>query len=309
MKNYFKAISHLRGLLKLYLNFKIYGKPVSVDYDLTYQCNLTCEHCYFYKNYSKDETERLTESDWEAIFLKHKAEGVREVYMTGGEPLLRPNLIDVANRIFGTGRVTIVTNGTIPIRSDWKNVFFVSLDGDEEANDRIRGKGTTKRILKNIRQDKRVLIATTITKSNYTTVNSIYAMAKEAGVRGLTFAFYTAKFDDPNRLEESEIDSAIAAITELRKQDPAFVLITPKMLEIIKSKAHVKNCILRQGFIRSYTPSMEQKKPCVFGEGIDCGSCGCGTPITAHALKCFDWETTKMLRDVYSRGGNSQPKN
>ncbi len=295
-----KNIKYVLRLINLYFNYKIFKKNITVNYDITNLCNLTCEHCYFYRNNSKDEMNKISDSEWEKIFIEQKQKGVFEVLLTGGEPLLRPKVIEAASNVFGNRHVSVVTNGTIPLPPDWQNWIYVSIDGSEETHDLIRGKGSFRKILKNIKNNKRVLITTTITKRNYNKILAFHQSIKDIGVRGLSFSFYTAKINDADKLEDFEIEEAIKQIKILKQNDPEFILISHKMLEVIRTKAHVKNCILKNGFVNSYSTSMELKSPCVFGEGVDCNNCGCNVPVAAHALKSFDIETIKIMHKIYT---------
>ena len=60
------------------LMHKIKGFPLAVNYDLTWQCNLKCKHCYF--NSSAEELSttsakkraELTDDQWIKVFKYHK---------------------------------------------------------------------------------------------------------------------------------------------------------------------------------------------------------------------------------------------
>jgi 12,18-didecarboxysiroheme deacetylase len=74
--------------------------------------------------------------------------GVPVVLFSGGEPLVRPDLVELARYAVGKGmRAVISTNGTLISRQkaeELKEIGLsyvgVSLDGMEEVNDRFRGK-------------------------------------------------------------------------------------------------------------------------------------------------------------------------
>jgi len=72
------------------------------------------------------------------------------------------------------------------------------------------------------------------------------------------------------------------------------------MLNVLKTKSHVENCVLRKGLVVSHLPNMEIKEPCIFGVDINCSNCGCHVPIVAESLKSFDFETIKLMRKVFS---------
>ncbi len=135
----FKDLKYLFGLSKFLFNYYVRDTAFVKSYDLTYRCNLSCKHCYFYKNYSKSTDDSLTDNQWKEFFIREKMNGVRELHLTGGEPMLRMRVIEFANEIFGERHVNIYTNGTIPLPPLWRNSFFVSIDGDVETQKKVRG--------------------------------------------------------------------------------------------------------------------------------------------------------------------------
>ncbi|MCE1189591.1 MAG: radical SAM protein [Ignavibacteria bacterium] len=299
MRALLRPFGYLVSLLRMLYNYKVHRTPISVNYDITYKCNLDCIHCYFYKNNNKTMVDALSDEEWEQVFIRHKNENVSNVYLTGGEPLLRPKVIDAANRIFGYRNVNIVTNGTMPLPPELKNSFYVSIDGAEAEHDEIRGKGTFARTMKNISGRSKTVILATITRQNFSNIHGLYLAAKSARVKGISFSFYTARKDDTDKLQRDELEQAVNTLRELKRIDPDYILISGKMIETVLSKSHVETCILRKGLVQSYTPAMHLKQPCVFGEGIDCSSCGCTIPVAAHSLMQGDWETYAVVRKLF----------
>ena len=137
--------------------------PHYVNYDITSQCNLNCEHCYWRKTFNSRE--ELPDEEWARIFLEHRKRGVTGAYLTGGEPALRLNVIRIANCIFnGMG---IISNGTVKIPEYIQRRIFISLDGPKEIHNKIRGGNIFDKILDNIRGDKRIILTPTLSTTNY----------------------------------------------------------------------------------------------------------------------------------------------
>ncbi len=91
---------------------RVPSAPLEVDIAITGRCNLRCRYCY----YADEMTARrdLPTERWLAFFDELGRLAVRRAYLTGGEPLTRPDLfvlIDglIANRM----RYSILTNGTL----------------------------------------------------------------------------------------------------------------------------------------------------------------------------------------------------
>ncbi|MBU7025062.1 MAG: radical SAM protein, partial [Theionarchaea archaeon] len=72
--------------------------PNSIDYHITMRCNLACSHCGFYERMVRDEpTPELSTEEWYQILEQLDANGVMQILITGGEPLLRDDLFDVVS--------------------------------------------------------------------------------------------------------------------------------------------------------------------------------------------------------------------
>ena len=126
-------------------------------------CNLACTHCFV----SSSPTNRTHDFlSLEAIlpYLEEASTlGVKELYFTGGEPFLNPELESILARAINVGPVTVLTNGLLldPSRcrrlsrlseqADYSLDFRISLDGyAAETNDPIRGEGTFEKILQGV---------------------------------------------------------------------------------------------------------------------------------------------------------------
>ncbi len=139
------------------LQFSSDKTPVVV-WNVTRRCNLKCVHCYAH---AKDEqfSGELTTSEGKAVLDDLAALKSPVVLFSGGEPLIRPDLIELAGYAVGKGmRAVISTNGTLinrQIAGDLKKVGLsyvgISLDGLDEVNDRFRGvKGAFRRAMDGI---------------------------------------------------------------------------------------------------------------------------------------------------------------
>ena len=123
------------NLIAKYLKNKITNIPLAVNYDITYHCNLNCEHCYF--RASNPKPLELSDEQWHNVFKYHHSLGIGSAAITGGEPTLRMNVIRDAYETFGL--IQIATNGIIKIPEDIRATIWVSIDGNEETHNKIRG--------------------------------------------------------------------------------------------------------------------------------------------------------------------------
>jgi len=276
--------------------------PIAVNYDLTWQCNLRCKHCYFYasaENLGKSSLKHrkeLSDELWIKIFKYHRNLGIQSVALTGGEPTLRMNLLHEAVKIFPA--VQIASNGIIKLpcfKSRKQPIYWVSLDGSEETHNSIRGAKIFHKVIENIQNDKRVIISTTVTSMNYNEINKIVKISYEAGVSGLFFLWYTGYPNDPLLLKGEILKKAAKDILKVMKDYGDFILFSKKMLELYITKEFISDCPFKSNRVVSFYPN-GQKKFCVMGNSPDlCANCSCIVPVASYALSKFDIETIDKL--------------
>jgi 12,18-didecarboxysiroheme deacetylase len=135
-----------RDLPSHLLQFSADKKPVVV-WNMTRACNLKCMHCYAHA-VERPTQQELSTDQAKAVIDDLKEFGVPVILFSGGEPLLRPDLAELAQYAVGKGiRAVISTNGTLitqekaqELKEIGLSYVGVSLDGLEEVNDRFRGK-------------------------------------------------------------------------------------------------------------------------------------------------------------------------
>jgi AdoMet-dependent heme synthase len=123
-------------------------------------CNLACTHCFISCSPTNHTHEHLSLATVRRSLDEGVALGVKEVYFTGGEPFLNPEMEAILEAALAVAPATVLTNGLLldPERcrrlaalaaaSDYSLDVRVSLDGyDAAANDAIRGAGTFERAL------------------------------------------------------------------------------------------------------------------------------------------------------------------
>jgi len=161
------------------------GAPFQVVWDVTYACNLHCKHCYATAG-KPWEDELTTEEAKHAIDIFDRA-GVTIIAFSGGEPLVRPDIMELVRYAADKGiYVAMATNGTLITKKKAKEmkdagVEFVqiSLDGiDADTHDKFRGvKGafdkTVQGIKNSVAEGFFVEISTTVTTSRFQTSYSL----------------------------------------------------------------------------------------------------------------------------------------
>ncbi len=279
--------------------------PFYVNYDLTWQCNLKCKHCYFFSSTEELESKRkeLSNEEWIKVFKYHKKLGTKIAVLTGGEPTLRKDLIEEAIKIFPS--VQVVSNGVMKLpqfkgkKQAW---YWVSIDGTKETHDKIRGAMVFDKVLENIREYHPVVTSAIMTL-NYKEIEDIAKIAHDNGASGLVFQFYTGYPDDPLLLKGNMLREAIKNVLKVTRKYGNFVCYSRKMLELYLTKEFVPHCIFKTGQIKSFYPDGTEKF-CVMGNSpLLCENCGCIVPITAYALfRKYDAGTVEKARKLFNLG-------
>ncbi|MEI6634576.1 MAG: radical SAM protein, partial [Chlamydiota bacterium] len=112
----------------------------------TRRCNLKCIHCYS-NSADIDYPDELTTEEGKILIDNLASFGSPVILFSGGEPLLRPDLLELAAFAVAHGlRTALSTNGTAigpreaeSLRGSGFSYVGISLDGIGPAHDRFRG--------------------------------------------------------------------------------------------------------------------------------------------------------------------------
>jgi AdoMet-dependent heme synthase len=126
-------------------------------------CNLRCTHCFISCAPDNRSHGMMTLDEVRHHLDDAEALGVREYYITGGEPFMNRELPSILEATLRQGPANVLTNGlfldavtcralrAIADASEYSLDVRVSLDGwGPEDHDRIRGPGTFKRAVQGI---------------------------------------------------------------------------------------------------------------------------------------------------------------
>jgi len=168
--NFKKLVFLEKQLLSYWLARKIgFPKilPTNLTLNVTYHCNSRCSTC----NIWKKKASELTLDEWVKIFKKYQAR-VFWLILSGGEPFLRPDLVDLAitgYKYLQPAVINIPTNGILtPIIlkkveailkgcSNSNIVINFSIDGISKNHDKIRNvPGNFKKLIKSYKKVKKL---------------------------------------------------------------------------------------------------------------------------------------------------------
>jgi pyruvate-formate lyase-activating enzyme len=140
-----------------------------------FDCNLSCDYCCV-RSSPKAPRRALGVERVRRISIEAAELGVREIFVTGGEPFMLPDIGDILAACAATAPTTVLTNGMLfagrglaTLRSLPRDriTFQISLDSPTpERHDSHRGKGTWTRAWKGIERARaegfRVRLAATV---------------------------------------------------------------------------------------------------------------------------------------------------
>lgn len=178
-KNHEFAIK--KGKFPEYFNLDL---PISVITQVTRKCNLNCRFCSESENFSDPSFSDLEQ-------LRDKLIGVRRVYLSGGEPLLREDIFDIIELYQGSFDVLGLPTNCILMSKKICNklkgkISYINagLDGPRTINNALRGnydgiiKGLT-----NLRESGlEVSLSSVILKSTLPSLKYVVNIADALGV-------------------------------------------------------------------------------------------------------------------------------
>lgn len=221
-------------------------RPVVV-WTATRSCNLACKHCYS-ASLKRTYPGELSTSEAEALIDDLAAMPAARLLVSGGEPLLRPDVLGMIRRAHRGGLLTTLsTNGTALARPAMADAVAasgvsyvgISFDGVGEVHDRFRGEqGAFDRSLAGVRnlvaRGQRVGLRTTLTRSSVSRLDEVFALVADEGFSRACFYHLApagrGRRADDERLGAEEtreaVDRIIAFADGMRRERPDVEVLT-----------------------------------------------------------------------------------
>lgn len=170
----------------------------SITIELTNRCNLRCRHCFDGRHRADGDLDMMI---IEKILNSAKAHGFQHLSFTGGEPTLHSGFFEILQLVYEAGYTFgFVSNGwnftglyerLLPYRERLGFITF-SLDGvREETHDRLRGKGSYRRVVQAITicmiKEIPFTLNMVITSQNRGELEEMKELAVKLGSHGLRF--------------------------------------------------------------------------------------------------------------------------
>lgn len=268
----------------------------SGSFYLTNSCNFNCVHCY--KNANNNIADMNTAQVKFALKRLNDEFMCSRISFTGGEPLLRTDLIEIltyARSVFSF--VQLQTNGSLLTEevvsqiAPLVDVVRIGLDGSTSAiNDPVRGTGSFEMILAGIKLARKhnikTIVSTTILKTNIDDIVNIKKLCERYGAdfvmtdylhmgRGvnndLGYEDYTPNGDNYNYEEYGVCSERCGAFTQRITIDsdgtlyPCDELMYPEFVlgNILKDDYHdINNCVTARQLKGRTVNSLEHCKQC-----------------------------------------------
>jgi len=230
-----------------------------VAWEVTRKCNLNCIHCRA-GSHGGPYPDELGNSKCMEILEQISSVGKPIVILTGGEPLLRENIFDLAE--YGTElglRMVMATNGTLLSQENIKRIksagvqrVSISIDGaNDEQHDSFRKvAGAFSKAMKGIsllkEKNLEFQINTTVTRANADNIQEIMNLAIDLGAAAFHLFFLVptgrAREMAEQEINASEYESLLRWFFHQTEKTPLHLKATcaPHYYRILREEAHNK---------------------------------------------------------------------
>ncbi len=199
-----------------------------VIWNLIRRCNLLCKHCYAISG-NVDFPGEMTYRQVCDVMDDLKAFGVPVLILSGGEPLLRPDIFEISRRAKQMGfYVGLSTNGVLisePVMEDLTDTGYdyvgISLDGIGEIHDRFRGmEGAYEKSLNALRLCRdhgiKAGLRFTMTEDNAHQFEDMLKLADDEGIGKFYFSHLVyAGRGNKNRKDDAALQKTRAVMERL----------------------------------------------------------------------------------------------
>ena len=200
-------------------------RPVVV-WNVGRRCNLHCVHCYS-DSANRAYAGELDTEEGKALLDDLAGFGIPALLLSGGEPLLRPDIFELIEHArVGGIRVTLSTNGTLitpevarRIHDLGVSYVGISLDGIGKTNDMFRGhKGAFDKAMRGFRScgavGQRVGLRMTLTRRNCQDLDSIFDFIEAEGIQRACFyhLVYSGRGNHSDELSPAVARAAVDTI-------------------------------------------------------------------------------------------------
>lgn len=221
----------------------LHVRPLVAELFMTENCNLRCISCNCWLENTKGE---LTTDEWKSVLRQLVELKILKANFTGGEPLIRPDAIQlmayahevgVRHMHLNTNGIRLTPDTLTEVLAAGVRSFNISVDGPNSlVHDRIRGRlgafETTMAHLRHLIEQRerlklKVRMNFTVMRDNIESLPEIALLAQELHVQlylnlatDQTFLFRAPEVSQQKRVESADIDSALRKLEAVKRADP-----------------------------------------------------------------------------------------
>lgn len=217
-----------------------------IYFEILSDCNLRCKHCY---NSSGEKYNKLDTEIIKKIIKETKDSSLRKITISGGEPLLHPEIWSILDEFCENKDliIRIITNGTL-INEDvieklkrYKIELQISLNGSKsEIDDLIRGENSFKNTIKGLNllnkanQMNKVIVNFVLNKYNYMDIDETIRLLDSKGVKRINFNFLISSGRGKDNYSKLALDSKslyniLYKLNEIKENKPNIKFKIPKL--------------------------------------------------------------------------------
>jgi len=229
------------------------SRPYIISWNLTYRCNLACEHCYLDAGPSKlssspdfsDRSELNTEECYSVIDQIEEFAPECVTILTGGEPLLRRDIVEIIRYgaakdlwiVVGTNGVKITNLLAGRLKSEGVRGMALSLDAlDADRHDSFRlVKGAWDNTVNGAKilasSDLPFIVQTTVGKHNSEELEELARFAfSELGAKvwNLYFLVQTGRGQFVSDISDAQYEQVLATLSKVQKEYAGRMLVNAK---------------------------------------------------------------------------------
>jgi radical SAM protein with 4Fe4S-binding SPASM domain len=212
--------------------------PEIVSWNVTQRCNLQCSHCYLAAG--ERAPAELSFEEGSHLIDQLAASGTRMLILTGGEPLMRRDIVKLAAHASSTGMLVVLgTNGMLlnptvvqGLKAAGVAGAALSLDSlDPDKHDTFRGvpgawKGAVRGLRVCISQGLPVLLQMTVLPWNYSEITVMMEFAHKEGASGfnLYFLVCTGRGEELTDITPQQYEEALSSLVEAQGRYPQMMV-------------------------------------------------------------------------------------
>ena len=216
--------------------------PIFLSYAVTFRCTHRCSYCAL-----PPAGPELSFEEFRPLLDGFREMGLVRLGLTGGEPLLHPDIGRIIQRCADIGVVTVLsTNGALVKTRideiDRLDVASISLDGDAEVQDDLRGRGSFRAALEAIDllrgRGVGVVLSAVLSAGNIRHLDEVLEIAEQKGVATVWQPYFPSIGEDtpqdPNRPDAARFHEAVSRLISMKLRRPGRIASSLPYLRFIR---------------------------------------------------------------------------